>query len=67
YEIENGEKYTINKVIKNPKPVKEFLERQGRFRHLTEESIEIIQKNVIDSYNKLLKRAGLDLEVHVKE
>ncbi len=66
YEIENGEKYTVNKVIKKPRPVKEFLEQQGRFRHLTEEQVNRIQKNVIDSYNGLLKKAGLDLEVHVE-
>jgi pyruvate/2-oxoacid:ferredoxin oxidoreductase beta subunit len=67
YEIEDGVKYTINKVIKKPKPVKEFLEKQGRFRHLTEEQLERIQLNVIESYNELLRLAGLDLEVHVEK
>jgi 2-oxoisovalerate ferredoxin oxidoreductase beta subunit len=67
YEIENGVKYTINKVIKKPRPVKEFLEKQGRFRHLSEEEVERIQSNVIESYNELLRLAGLDLEVHVEK
>lgn len=67
YEIENGVNYKINKLIKKPKPVKQFLEKQGRFRHLTEEQIEIIQSNVIESYNELLRLAGLDLEVHVEK
>jgi pyruvate/2-oxoacid:ferredoxin oxidoreductase beta subunit len=67
YEIEHGVKYKINKIIKKPKPVKEFLERQGRFRHLTEEQVGIIQSNVLESYNELLRLAGVDLEVHVEK
>lgn len=66
YEIENGEKYTVNKVIKNARPVKEFLSRQGRFRHLREEDIAKIQENVIGFYNELLKKAGIEEEVSVK-
>ena len=67
YEIEDGVRYTINKIIKKPKPVKGFLEKQGRFRHLNEEQLEKIQSNVIESYNELLRLAGLDLEVHVEK
>lgn len=66
YEVENGEKYTINKIIKYPKPVKEFLGRQGRFTHLDEESVDKIQTNVIEAYNELLRKADIDREVHVK-
>lgn len=67
YEVEDGEKYTINKIIKKPRPVKEYLERQGRFRHLTENDIERIQGNVIESYNELLKKAGIESRVSVEE
>jgi len=67
YEVENGEKYTINKVIKNPRPVKEYLGRQGRFRHLKEKDIEQIQENVIESYRELLKKANIEEEIHIKE
>lgn len=67
YEIEHGVTYTVNKVIKKPRPVKEFLEAQGRFRHLTEEQVATIQLNVIESYNELLSLAGLDLGVHVEK
>ena len=54
YEVENG-CYRINRKIKNPKPVKEYLGLQGRFRHLSEEDIVFIQKEVDSSWNRLLK------------
>ena len=30
---------------------------QGRFNHLTDENIEVIQQNVEKTWNKLVKRA----------
>lgn len=54
YEYENG-KYRLNMDIpvENLKPVKEYLKLQGRFRHLKEEDIERIQKEVIKRYQEL--------------
>jgi pyruvate/2-oxoacid:ferredoxin oxidoreductase beta subunit len=66
YEIENGEEYTVNKVIKRATPVKEFLKRQGRFRHLTEKQVSVIQENVLKSYNEILRKAGITEEVTLK-
>ena len=43
YEVENGEKYTINKHYRNPKPVGEYLKLQGRYSYLTEADIKLIQ------------------------
>jgi pyruvate/2-oxoacid:ferredoxin oxidoreductase beta subunit len=54
-EIENGEKY---KITLNPKPVavKDYIRLQGRFRHISDEDIEQIQKNVDRNWEKLVKK-----------
>jgi pyruvate ferredoxin oxidoreductase beta subunit len=39
------------------KPIKEYIKLQGRFRHLTEEMIEGIQKRVEKEYEQLRERA----------
>ncbi len=54
YEVENGEKYKINIKPKKLKPVLEYLKLQGRFRHLTQNDVNEIQKNV-DKNWKLLQ------------
>ncbi len=54
YEVENGA-YQINRKIKNPKPVSEYLKVQGRFRHLTTDVIEEIQKEVDSRWIRLQK------------
>lgn len=53
YEIENGE-YKLS--IKTPKlkPVQDYLKLQGRFRHLSEETITEIQNRVDKEYAKLM-------------
>ncbi|MEK6973539.1 MAG: pyruvate synthase subunit PorB [archaeon] len=52
YEIVNGKlKFTVE--VNNPIPVKDYLKTQGRFKHLTEEEIAEIQKNVDSEWNKL--------------
>ncbi len=53
-EIENGEYYKINIKPKQLKPVKEYIKLQGRFRHLTDEDIEEIQKQVERNWKTLL-------------
>jgi pyruvate/2-oxoacid:ferredoxin oxidoreductase beta subunit len=57
YEIENGERTTIN-FQPEPRPVREYLRSQGRFHHLTDEQIEVIQKRVDRDWERLLKRAA---------
>ena len=52
YEVING-RYKINYPHRRLKPVKQYLEMQGRFRHLTDEYIEIIQKRVSKEMAKL--------------
>jgi pyruvate/2-oxoacid:ferredoxin oxidoreductase beta subunit len=52
YEIENGKKYTINHQPRRL-PVREYLAKQGRFRHLEEEQIREIQAEVDDEWERL--------------
>lgn len=59
FEIENGDKWTLNLKVKERKPIAEYLKLQGRFRHLKEEEIEIIQKEVDERWAKILKNCGL--------
>ena len=53
YEYDNGQ-FKVKKN-KKTKPVKEYLELQGRFSHLTDEEIDNIQKNVDRDFEKLLR------------
>ncbi|MEM2943759.1 MAG: thiamine pyrophosphate-dependent enzyme [Methanomassiliicoccales archaeon] len=54
YKVVNG-KYTLTKEIRNRKPVRDYLKLQGRFRHLSEESINEIQRIVDAEYERLMK------------
>jgi pyruvate ferredoxin oxidoreductase beta subunit len=56
YEVENG-KYKVTIETPNLKPVQDYLKTQGRFRHLTPDSIAKIQKRVVEEYNIILERA----------
>jgi len=58
YEIEWGEKYTLNIKPREKKPVIEYLRLQGRFSHLTEKEINLIQAEVDRKWERLLKRCG---------
>ncbi|MFW3146753.1 MAG: thiamine pyrophosphate-dependent enzyme [Thermoplasmatota archaeon] len=52
YEIENG----VYKVTMKPQktPLKDYLFKQGRFRHMPEDLIEELEKDLDESYEKLL-------------
>ena len=56
YEIENGRSYTIQEESRTL-PVKEYLQLQGRFSHLTDQEIEKIQEMVDEEWEHLLRRA----------
>jgi len=58
YEVEQG-KYRITQDVGELRPVKEYLKPQGRFRHLTDELVEDIQKRVTEEYNKLKVKTTL--------
>lgn len=56
YEVENG-KYRLSIDFPKLKPVKEYLKLQGRFRHLTDEMIEEIEKRVHEEYEILKEKS----------
>ncbi len=56
YEVERG-RYRLSVDFPKLKPIKEYLKPQGRFRHLTEEMIEEIQKRVSQEFDQLKERA----------
>ena len=52
YEVENGA-YRISVRPKELKPVSEYLGAQGRFRHLTEDQLEMLQETTQEEYHHL--------------
>lgn len=59
YEIEDGERWTLNLKVKERKPIAEYLKLQGRFRHLKEDEIALIQQEVDARWARILKNCGL--------
>jgi len=57
YEIENGE-YKLSVNLSKLKPVQDYLKLQGRFRHLSEETITEIQRRVDEEYAKLMEKVA---------
>ncbi len=53
YEVENG-KYKLSHTVAKPRPIQDYLMLQGRFRHLSEETITEIQHRVDKEYAKLM-------------
>jgi pyruvate ferredoxin oxidoreductase beta subunit/2-oxoisovalerate ferredoxin oxidoreductase beta subunit len=56
YEVEDGTTYTLN--YKGNRKVNAYLEMQGRFKHLSEEDINRIQRLVDEDWNILLKKTA---------
>jgi len=56
YEVEEG-KYTLNLDFPRLRPVEDYFKLQGRFRHLSKETISQIQEKVAAKYAKLKERA----------
>ncbi len=56
YEVRGGEKWIINYRPKQVRPAKDYLKPQGRFSHLTEKEIQVIQKKVDEEWQRLLKK-----------
>jgi pyruvate ferredoxin oxidoreductase beta subunit len=61
YEVENG-KYKLNINLSQRQPVQDYLKLQGRFRHLSEEEIKVIQDRVDKEYAELVRRVEEDEE-----
>jgi len=61
YEVENGQ-YQVNVKPARLKPVLDYLKMQGRFGHLSEETIKEIQGRVSREYAELLGKASRGTE-----
>jgi len=59
YEVENGIKYSFN--YKGNLSVKDYMKTQRRFKHLTDEELERVQKMVDEDWLLLLRKAGLSV------
>lgn len=57
YEVMNGEQFALNRMPKGV-PVKDYIQLQGRFSHLADEEIDLIQRNTDESWQRLMKRIG---------
>jgi len=62
YEIVEG-RHTMKPINKKPLPAKEYLQIQGRFRHMSKDQIEVFQHDVDERYHKLVKLASEGKEV----
>ncbi len=56
YEVDNGQ-YRMSIDLPWLRPVQDYLKLQGRFRHLSDDMIGIIQDRVKREYSKLLEKA----------
>jgi pyruvate ferredoxin oxidoreductase beta subunit len=66
YEVIDG-RYVVTKKIKKPKPVEEYLNLQGRFRHLSQQTIKQIQDRVNREYEALLEKSAASEAVEEAE
>ncbi len=57
YEVENG-KYKLSFDLPKLRPVTDYLKLQGRFRHLSEDTINEIQQRVNADYAKLKEKSA---------
>ena len=55
YEVENG-KYKLSVTVPELRPIKDYLKLQGRFRHLSDDNINMIQDKVKKEYAGLLEK-----------
>ena len=56
YEVEDGTRYTLN--YKGDRRVEDYLQTQGRFKHLSKEDISRIQGMVTEDWNNLLRKTA---------
>jgi len=56
YEVEHGT-YRLSLDFPKLKPIKEYMKYQGRFRHMTDEMIDEIEKRVHKEYEQLREKA----------
>ena len=57
YEIEKG-RYRLSIDFPQLRPLRDYTKPQGRFRHLTDDMIEEIERRIHEEYDQLRKRAA---------
>jgi pyruvate ferredoxin oxidoreductase beta subunit len=57
YEVEHG-KYKLNIDFPKLRPIKEYIKLQGRFRHLNDSMIEVIEKRIHAEYEQIREKAA---------
>jgi pyruvate/2-oxoacid:ferredoxin oxidoreductase beta subunit len=61
-EIENGTKWTVTVEPGKTVPVLDYLKLQGRFRHLTEDQVALIQESVDREWRGILNKVQTSKE-----
>jgi pyruvate ferredoxin oxidoreductase beta subunit len=56
YEVENGKYKLSSEMPRKLKPLQDYFKSQGRFRHLADDHIKMIQTGVDREYRKLLNK-----------
>ncbi|HOW57764.1 MAG TPA: pyruvate synthase subunit PorB [Smithellaceae bacterium] len=56
YEVENGKYKLSSEMPRKLKPITDYYKTQGRFRHLSEDEIKMIQSRVNKEHKKLLNK-----------
>ena len=59
YEVENGV-YKMSIDFPELRPINDYMKLQGRFRHLSEDTINKIQDKVIEKYEELRRKSVID-------
>jgi pyruvate ferredoxin oxidoreductase beta subunit/2-oxoisovalerate ferredoxin oxidoreductase beta subunit len=57
YEVEHGRRYTLNQTTRT-RPVRDYLQAQNRFRHLSAEELDEVQTMVDKSWARLVERSA---------
>jgi pyruvate/2-oxoacid:ferredoxin oxidoreductase beta subunit len=55
YEVEDGVHYALTQPEKSV-PVKEYLQLQKRFRHLTDDEIDVLQERIDREWKRLMQK-----------
>jgi len=59
YEVENG-RYKLSLELPQLRPIKDYLKLQGRFRHLSDDNISMIQDRVRREYSNLVEKVKIE-------
>jgi len=59
YEVVDG-RYKVTVDFPELRPIRDYLKLQGRFRHLSDDAIDMIQDRVVSEYSKIRDKAKLE-------